>query len=144
MMIQQMSTLVSSIIQPHKSMDSMREKTTDWNLYRWTSTDEQMFMFFLSPPLTRVEGTTESFKIMLRYFHLSAIKGDAQTLTDTTLKYSLLSGVWPLHLWIKVLTLNSAQWITLNLARLLPTPFEVGTYVSHFICHQLLSILNSL
>ena len=52
----------------------MREKTTDWNL-----TDEllqmNMFMVFLSPLLTRVERNTESFKIMLRYFHFSAIKG---------------------------------------------------------------------
>ena len=62
--------------------------TSQWILWEkrrqtGTSTDEllqmNMFMFFLSPLLTRVEGTTESFKIMLRYFHFSAIKGDVQT-----------------------------------------------------------------
>ena len=61
----------------------MREKTTNWNFYRWTCS------WFLSPLSSPVEGTTESFKIMLRYFHLPAIKR-----------------VWPLHLWIKVLILE--------------------------------------
>ena len=78
MIIQQCDSTSVKYFLSYKSVYSMREKTTDWNL-----TDEllqmNMFMVFLSPLLTRVERNTESFKIMLRYFHFSAIKGDVQT-----------------------------------------------------------------
>ena len=82
-----MTQLVSSIFY-HTSQHILWEKrrqtgTSAMNFYRWTCS------WFLSPLSSPVEGTTESFKIMLRYFHLPAIKR-----------------VWPLHLWIKVLILE--------------------------------------
>ena len=79
--------LVSSIFY-HTSQYILWEKRRQTG----TSTDEllqmNMFMVSLSPLLTS-RGDYWKFKIMLKYFHLPAIKR-----------------VWPLHLWIKVLILE--------------------------------------